>query len=108
MVGMQRRAQPRKPGESVIELFADDGTLVARGSLRNVSERGLGVAELEPVVPRELVKGDRFSVRFEIASEAIGAEARVQWINDGQRVLGLKMSPDAPSAAKLASFLSDA
>ena len=104
---MQRRAHPRKPGGSVIELFAGDGSLVARGSLRNVSERGLGVAELEPAVTRELAKGERFSVRFTLESDAIAAEARIQWINEGQRVLGLKMMPDEASATKLAAFLAE-
>lgn len=105
---MQRRSHPRTPGVSVIEFFADDGELLARGSLRNVSERGLGVAHLEPVVAREFAKGDRFSVRFVVPSGPVEAEARIQWINGGQRELGLKMTPDVASSATLQRFLSGA
>jgi hypothetical protein len=102
---MQRRAHPRKAGVSVIELFRKDGVLAARGSLRNVSCSGLGVAELEPIEGPVLTKGDHVTVRFALADEPVSAEARVQWINDGQAALGLKMTPDEATSAKLAGYV---
>jgi hypothetical protein len=105
---MQRRSQPRRPGDSTIELFAEDGSLLARGALLNVSEHGLGVARLERVASRELAKGERLSVRFVVPTGEVATEARVQWVNGGQRELGLKISPEGPSAAVLARYLDGA
>jgi hypothetical protein len=105
---MQRRDHARAPVGTVIDFLSEDGTVLAHGSLRNVCERGLGVAKLEPVGERTFARGDSVSVRFEISSGEIVGEARIQWINAGQRSLGLKMTPDEPSAAKLATFLESA
>lgn len=109
---MQRRSQPRMPSTSTIELLVGD-VLAARGSLRNVSQRGLGVAHLEPVgvsdgEPRTFAKGEQVVVRFELPTGPVVTEARIQWINGGQRELGLKMSPDTVSAENVSRFLASA
>ena len=87
----QRRAHARKPGLGVIELI-EGGSVVARGSLRNLSDVGLGIADLEPMAPRTFAKGERFHVRFSVEGHEVEAEARIQWVNGGQRELGLKMT----------------
>ena len=105
---MQRRLHHRAPAGSTIDLFAADGSLLAHGSLRNVSERGLGVAQLEPVAEHVFAKGEQVEVRFEVPEGPVRAEARIQCINAGQRELGLKMTPDDASAGTVARFLAAA
>jgi hypothetical protein len=102
----QRRTQPRAPSASTID-FLVGGEVAARGSLRNVSERGLGVARLEPVGERTFAKGEQITVRFDLPTGQVTAEARIQWVNGGQRELGLKMTPDATSLESLSRFLED-
>jgi hypothetical protein len=102
---MQRRTDRRVPSDSTIDFLVDDDAIAARGSLRNVSARGLGVARLEPKGERTFAKGDQVLVRFDLPTGRVVAQGRIQWVNVGQRELGLKIAPDTTSAATLGRFL---
>jgi hypothetical protein len=105
---MQRRADPRRPSASTIDFLADAEVVAARGSLRNVSARGLGISRLEPVDGRTFAKGENVTVRFELPTGQVIAQGRIQWVNVGQRELGVKMTPpEGTSADSLARFLAE-
>jgi hypothetical protein len=104
---MQRRADARFRGTAAIE-FVVEGEIVARGALMNVSSRGLGVARLEPVSGRTFARGDNIVVQFELPTGRVIADGRIQWINVGQRELGIKMVAEATEQETLSRFLETA